>query len=108
MRSCKDVGFTLFKVSFCSQLPMKIGMPWLNILFVCRSLVDVFRLESIVTSLDYSPNGEFIATSLHNNNGILLWMNKTIFAHISLMPIPADYEPPLVNLPKVKLGKLEK
>jgi U3 small nucleolar RNA-associated protein 21 len=63
--------------------------------------VDVFRRESIAKSLAYSPNGEFLVTSLHDSVGILLWMNKTVFSHVSLMPIPADFEPPLVPAPEV-------
>jgi len=30
--------------------------------------------------------------------GILLWMNKTLFVHVSLMPIPSDYLPPLLEM----------
>jgi len=61
-------------------------------------MVDVFRLESIVCTMDYSPNGEFLATALHDNIGILLWMNKTLFVHVSLMPIPSDFLPPLLGM----------
>ncbi|CAG7734965.1 unnamed protein product [Allacma fusca] len=66
------------------------------------NLVDIFRLESIAKSMDYSPNGEFLVTSLHDSVGILLWMNKTVFAHVSLMPIPPDFEPPLISVPEIQ------
>lgn len=51
----------------------------------------------MVSSMDYSPNGEFLATALHDCVGILLWMNKTLFCHVSLMPLPHDYQPPSLD-----------
>jgi len=59
--------------------------------------VDIFRIQSICNSLAYSPNGEFLATALNNCVGILLWMNKTLFGHVSLIPLAGDYEPPLIG-----------
>ncbi|CAL8073037.1 unnamed protein product [Orchesella dallaii] len=61
------------------------------------NMIDVFRLESIVTYMDYSPQGEYLATALSDNIGILLWMNRSVYRFISLLPIPQDFEPPIVD-----------
>jgi len=62
------------------------------------TMIDIFRLESIVTYMDYSPNGQILATTLNDNVGILLWSNKTLFKFVSLLPIPLDYEPPILGV----------
>lgn len=80
------------------------------------NMVDIFRLESIVTYMDFSPNGQILATALNDNVGILLWSNKTLFQFVSLLPIPLDFEPPMIieageddkeNLPAILDSKLQ-
>lgn len=78
------------------------------------NMIDIFRLESIVTFMDFSPNGQILATALNDNVGILLWSNKTLFKFVSLLPIPLDFEPPMLdaisdkeNLPSLQDAKLQ-
>ena len=65
--------------------------------FCYHSLVDVFRHESVVTSLEFSPNGESLVASLKDDVGLFLWTNKTMFESVSLKPIPSDYVPPILT-----------
>jgi WD40 repeat protein len=60
---------------------------------VLLSLVDVFQIEDSVTSIEFSPTGEFLATTLSQELGILLWINKSMYQHVSLTPLAEDYDP---------------
>lgn len=42
-------------------------------------LVDWFRFKNAPLSLDFSPSGEFLATSHVNSKAVFLWSNKTYF-----------------------------
>ncbi|ORY08146.1 Utp21-domain-containing protein [Basidiobolus meristosporus CBS 931.73] len=53
-------------------------------------LVDLFTVEHIVTSLSFSPTGDFLATSHVDNVGIFLWANRMQFSNISLRSITDD------------------
>lgn len=66
--------------------------------FVIR-LIDVFLLQSPATSIAMSPCGNFLATTHVGDVGIYLWSNRTLYSHVSLTPLPADYVPKLANLP---------
>jgi U3 small nucleolar RNA-associated protein 21 len=59
------------------------------------NLVDIFRnFPSSITSLDYSPRGDFMVTTHANEVGIKLWVNKSVFeVSPPLVPIPTDYYP---------------
>lgn len=61
-----------------------------------HSMIDVVRLDSIVISIDYSPTGEHVVGSFCDKTGIFVWSNKTLYDHVSLMPLPLDYEPPFL------------
>lgn len=37
-------------------------------------LIDIFRTESVATSLSFSPTGEFLATSHVDSLGVHLWL----------------------------------
>lgn len=43
-------------------------------------LIDGMRVPSVCLSLDFSPNGEFLATSHIDQNGINLWTNRCQFS----------------------------
>lgn len=45
-------------------------------------LIDGFRTPSIITSLSFSPDGNFLATASIDSVGIGLYTNKTIFSHV--------------------------
>ncbi|KAI8379183.1 Utp21 specific WD40 associated putative domain-containing protein [Radiomyces spectabilis] len=68
-------------------------------------MVDIFKVEDIVTSLSFSPKGDFLATSHMDNVGIFLWANRTQFANIALRSIVDDEEVELLALPS--LGGLD-
>ncbi|XP_072173327.1 WD repeat-containing protein 36-like [Diadema setosum] len=62
-------------------------------------LVDCFMLDVAATSLAFSPTNDFLATTHVDDLGIYLWSNKTLYNHITLKPLPADYVPSTVSLP---------
>lgn len=63
------------------------------------SMIDIFKVEDIVTCLTFSPEGDFLATAHVDNNGIFLWANRTQYANVSLRHIADDDEAQLLNLP---------
>lgn len=53
-------------------------------------MVDIFRCESIATSLSFSPTGDYLATAHVDNVGIFLWANRMQFTTVSLRSITED------------------
>lgn len=53
-------------------------------------MVDIFKCESIATSLSFSPNGDFLATAHVDNVGIFLWANRMQFTTVSLRSISEE------------------
>ncbi|KAL4210717.1 hypothetical protein CU097_012847 [Rhizopus azygosporus] len=66
------------------------------------SMIDIFRVEDIVTCLAFSPEGDFLATAHVDNNGIFLWANRTQYSNISLRHITDDDEAQLLDLPSMQ------
>ena len=64
----------------------------------CR-LIDCFLVDAPTTSLSLSPSGDFLASSHVDDLGIYLWSNKTLYAHVSLRPLPANFKPSVAELP---------
>lgn len=52
-----------------------------------------------VKSMTLSPTGMFLATAHVGDLGVYLWSNMTMFGSAVLTPLPADYEPGLIELP---------
>ena len=46
---------------------------------ITGSLVDWVRFKNAPLSLDFSPSGEFLATSHLNSKAVFLWSNKAFF-----------------------------
>lgn len=67
-------------------------------------MVDCFLVDDICTSLTMSPTGEYLATIHVDNIGLYLWVNRSLYVHVSLTPLPSDYEPQLQTLPKIQLS----
>jgi len=65
---------------------------------VSGQLIDWFRVPSAVTSLAFSPSGEFLATTHLSDLGIYLWANKNHFSSVLLKPPPTV--PVAIALPK--------
>lgn len=70
-------------------------------------LIDYFMVESPATSIAFSPTGDFLATSHVDDLGIYLWCNRSMYSHLSLRPLPADFVPSLVNLPSTIVEDVE-
>lgn len=70
-------------------------------------LLDCFLVESPITSLALSPVGEFLVTTHVDDLGIYLWSNCTLYSHVSLVPLPTDYQPITVQLPTTSTGDYE-
>ncbi|GFO27669.1 WD repeat-containing protein 36 [Plakobranchus ocellatus] len=62
-------------------------------------LVDAFALQEAATSISMSPCGNFLASAHVGDVGIYLWSNRTLYTHVSLTPLPANFEPQLSALP---------
>ena len=67
-----------------------------------HSLVDVFLIDSAVTSLSMSPTADFLATSHVDDVGLYLWSNMTLYTHVPLKPLPPDYEPVAMDMPSTR------
>lgn len=63
-------------------------------------LIDAFRTSSICTSLDFSPTGDFLATSHADSFGITLWTNKSLFSQVLIHNFQ-ESEIKTINLPAV-------
>ena len=70
-------------------------------------MIDVFLVESPVSSLALSPTGDFLATTHVDDLGIYLWSNKTMYSHVSLRPLPSDYTPTFTDLPTTRITDQE-
>ncbi|KAI7864698.1 Utp21 specific WD40 associated putative domain-containing protein [Spinellus fusiger] len=67
------------------------------------AMVDIFRVQDVVTSLTFSPVGDYLATSHVDNVGIFLWANRTQFSNVSLHHI-TDEDSNAAILPLPSLG----
>ncbi|KAG5513227.1 hypothetical protein PMAC_001597 [Pneumocystis sp. 'macacae'] len=63
-------------------------------------LIDAFRTPSICTSLDFSPSGDFLATSHKDSFGITLWTNRSQFSQVFIHNIQ-ESEAKMVNFPSI-------
>ena len=76
-----------------------------NVFLRFISLIDCFMIEQSITSLSLSPTGNFLATSHVDDLGVYLWSNKTLYSHVPLRPLPADYEPQVLDMPATAIDK---
>ncbi|RUS16773.1 hypothetical protein BC937DRAFT_90825 [Endogone sp. FLAS-F59071] len=54
------------------------------------NLVDSFKVDSVATSVTFSPTGDFLATAHVDNLGIFLWANRAQFGNVFLRSIGDD------------------
>ncbi|KAG8197503.1 hypothetical protein JTE90_007241 [Oedothorax gibbosus] len=66
-------------------------------------LIDWFIVSPICISIALSPSGEYLATAHAGSLGIYLWANSTLYANVSLHPLPLDYDPMPLDLPLITL-----
>lgn len=64
-------------------------------------MVDWFRTDSVITSLDFSPTGHFLVSTHVDKLGISLWSNQTQFKLVNLNPIPEE-EPYLFEIERLQ------
>ncbi|KAK2156514.1 hypothetical protein LSH36_211g01051 [Paralvinella palmiformis] len=62
-------------------------------------LIDCFLVDGAVTSLTLSPTSDFLVTTHVDDLGVYLWSNMTLYTHVSLKPLPLDYEPYTIDMP---------
>ena len=51
-------------------------------------LVDWFKHKNAPLSLDFSPSGEFLATSHLNSKAVYLWSSRTYFSNVVIQRVP--------------------
>ncbi|XP_053394412.1 WD repeat-containing protein 36-like [Mercenaria mercenaria] len=49
-----------------------------------------------------SPTYDFLATCHLDDVGVYLWANKTLFSHVPLTALPANYEPQIIEMPSTR------
>ena len=70
-------------------------------------MVDIFLVDSPVTSLSFSPTGDFLASSHVDDLGVYLWSNKTLYSHVSLCPLTPNHTPSLTELPTAAIVEVD-
>ncbi|KAK6347828.1 hypothetical protein TWF718_005652 [Orbilia javanica] len=53
-------------------------------------LIDGFKTQSVVNSISFSPDGNFLATASIDSVGIGIYTNKTVFTHVPTRRISED------------------
>ncbi|XP_065339194.1 WD repeat-containing protein 36 [Cloeon dipterum] len=71
------------------------------------NLIDIFQVPLPVTRMALNPTGEILATAHADSLGVYLWFNKAIHMHVSLRPLPLDFEPELLELPSQGFNEVE-
>jgi len=61
--------------------------------------IDYISFPSAVTSLDFSPAGDLLATTHVEDLGIYLWCNKAVYQHLYFSKVADDAEPRTLSLP---------
>jgi U3 small nucleolar RNA-associated protein 21 len=64
--------------------------------------VDRFKVDSVATSVTFSPSGDFLATSHVHSIGICLWANRTQYTNVLLRRVPDEEEIMNVNMPTIQ------
>lgn len=80
----------------------EIKCPLKQIIIFCFRLIDCFLVDSAVISLSMSPTYDFLATCHLDDVGVYLWANKTLFSHVPLTALPANYEPQMIEMPSTR------
>ncbi|KAI9189913.1 rRNA-processing protein utp21 [Blastocladiella emersonii ATCC 22665] len=62
-------------------------------------LIDQFRVDHVVTSLAFSPHGDYLATTHVDNLAVFLWANRSQFVNLSLRPLTDEDEVTELALP---------
>lgn len=57
---------------------------------ITGSLVDWIKFKNAPLSIDFSPSGEFLATSHINSKAVFLWSNRAFFQQIVIQKVPKN------------------
>lgn len=66
---------------------------------VTGSLIDWLKFQNAPLSIDFSPSGEFLATSHLNSKAVYLWSNRTFFSNTIVQKVPKA--PVEIDLPQL-------
>ena len=61
--------------------------------------VDWVEFDSPAVSVDLSPTSDLMATAHVGDLGIYLWVNKTLYQHVTLAPLTKNSRPVKLSLP---------
>ena len=73
---------------------------------VTGALVDWVKFRNAPLSIDFSPSGEFLATSHLNSKAVFLWSNRAFFQHIVIQKVPE--KPKQIDLPSMLTTEVQK
>lgn len=73
---------------------------------VTGSLIDWIKFKNAPLSIDFSPSGEFLATSHLNSKAVFLWSNRTFFSNTIVQKVPKG--PTEIDLPDLSTTELKK
>ena len=73
---------------------------------VTGSLIDWIKFKNAPLSLDFSPSGEFLATSHIDSKAIYLWSNRTYFSSTIVQKVPK--KPVEIDLPTLATTDVHK
>jgi len=94
--SITDIAFSADSRWLVSVSMDKTGRVWDLPTGQC---VDYMEFDTPATSVDISPASDMMATSHVGDLGIYLWINKTLYDHITLAPISKKAKPSKLSLP---------
>lgn len=86
----------------CSSMDRSIRV-W-DIITGC--LVDWIQFKSAPLSIDFSPSGEFLATSHQNSKAVYLWSNRAFYQQIVVQKVPTA--PTLIDMPSLNSSETTK
>jgi WD40 repeat protein len=69
-------------------------------------LIDWLKFKNAPLSIDFSPSGEFLATSHLNSKAVYLWSNRTFFSNTIVQKVPRV--PTEIDLPDLSTTELKK
>jgi U3 small nucleolar RNA-associated protein 21 len=73
---------------------------------ITGTLVDWIKFKNAPLSIDFSPSGEFLATSHLNSKAVFLWSNRAFFQHIVIQKVPT--QPKSIDLPHLLTTESQK
>jgi U3 small nucleolar RNA-associated protein 21 len=69
-------------------------------------LVDWIQFKNAPLSIDFSPSGEFLATSHQNSKAVYLWSNRAYFQQIIVQKVPTV--PTMIDMPSLSSSEVTK